>query len=325
MNSIISQRATALTDNTLWLAPLAGVTDAVFRSICKDWGADVLVSEMISADGLVYSYDRSAEYAQFTADQRPFGMQIFGSEPEMMRRGTELLLELQPDFIDINMGCPVKKVVKRGAGSALMQTPDIAEAIVHAVAPVVHAADIPLSVKFRSGWDHSSIIAVDFARRMQDAGADILCLHPRTRSMMFGGTSDWTQIAAVKAAVTIPVIGNGDIDSADSAARMQATTGCDAVMIGRAAWGQPWLFEAIKRARTGTAAEIPVEDKYRTVKKHFLDALEAYPQRRAIQEMRTHFAKYSRGLRGGAAVRARINTSTHPDEILQAIKDLYYG
>lgn len=324
MNSTINKRITTLTANTLWLAPLAGVTDPVFRSICKDWGADILVSEMISADGLVYSYDRSAEYAQFSPDQRPFGMQIFGSDPSMMRKGTELLLRLQPDFIDINMGCPVKKVVKRGAGSALMQTPDIAQAIVQAVVPVVHAAGLPVSVKFRSGWDHTSIVAVEFARRMQDAGADILCLHPRTRSMMFGGDSDWSQIAEVKNAVNIPVVGNGDVDSAEAAARMQATTGCDAVMIGRAAWGQPWIFETIKRERTGNPESISPDERYQTVKGHFLAALQCYPQRRAIQEMRTHFAKYSRGLPGGAAIRARINTSTDPDEILQAIKDLFY-
>lgn len=324
MSSRLHSRIAALTAKTLWLAPLAGVTDSVFRSICKTWGADVVVSEMISADGLVYSYDKSIEYADFTADQRPFGMQLFGSESDMMCRGARLLLAQNPDFLDINMGCPVKKVIKRGAGSALMQTPQRAVEILKALEPVVHKMELPLSVKFRAGWDGNSINAVEFACQMEDAGADILCLHPRTRSQMFGGKSDWQLITEVKKAVSIPVIGNGDIFSAADAVEMFETTGCDGVMIGRAAWGNPWLFAEIKAALQGEKfQEVSYEKRFETVQKHFLAALEHYPKKRAILEMRTHFAKYSRGLRDGASFRAKINVTDNPEEILQRIKELY--
>ncbi len=324
MSSLLHRRIASLTAKTLWLAPLAGVTDSVFRSICKTWGADVVVSEMISADGLVYSYNKSIEYARFTADQRPFGMQLFGSESSMMRQGAQLLLAQKPDFLDVNMGCPVKKVIKRGAGSALMQTPQRAMEIVSALEPVVHEMALPLSVKFRAGWDGNSINAVEFACQMEAAGADILCLHPRTRSQMFGGKSDWQLITEVKKAVSIPVIGNGDIASVADALEMFETTGCDGVMIGRAAWGNPWLFAEIKAAMQGEEIpEISYGERFKTVRNHFLTAFQHYPRKRAVHEMRTHFARYSRGLRGGASFRAKINSSDKPEEVLHFIEELY--
>ncbi|MDO9576973.1 MAG: tRNA dihydrouridine synthase DusB [Candidatus Cloacimonadales bacterium] len=314
------------TRHKLWLAPLAGFTDNAFRTICKECGADVVVSEMISADGLIFNREKSLAYAQFDEIQRPFAIQLFGAEAEIMQKGAEIALQENPDILDINMGCPMKKVIKKGAGSALMQNPEEAEKIVQAVKRVIEKADIPLSVKIRAGWNKFSINAVDFGKRMEQAGADMICLHPRTRSQMFAGQSDWQLITELKKSVKIPVIGNGDIKDIDSAKQMFEQTGCDSIMIGRGILGNPWLFRTIKTyLETGELTDVDPEEKTRLIRKHIDLTWQEKGAERAIIELRSHFANYTKGFRGGAKVRNYINHCFDPDDIFELIKNLYLG
>lgn len=315
-----------ITDRKLWVAPLAGITDQAYRTICKEHGADLLVSEMISADGLVYNKEKSLEYAFFTEDHRPFGMQIFGDNPQIMAQGTEILLKGKPDFIDINMGCPVKKVIKRGAGSALMKTPELAYEIVKSIKSVLAGTEIPLSVKFRAGWDSDSINYLEYAEKMCSAGADILILHPRTRSQMFSGASNWDYIKELKSNFQIPVVGNGDIRNAFDAVEMLNKTGCDSVMIGRGLIGNPWIFEEIKHfQKTGEQLFISSVQKFETIKKHLELAIKWKGERRALPEMRSHLSNYTKGLQGGASARKDINTTLDFDLIIEILHKLFLG
>ncbi len=306
---------TFLTDKKLWLAPLAGITDFAFRQICKDCGADVMVSEMVSADGLIFNKNKSIIYANFEDYQRPFGIQLFGSDPQRMADATDILLEKKPDFIDINMGCPVKKVVTRNAGSALMKNPKLAVEIVSKVKKVI---DIPLSVKFRAGWDFEHINAIEFGKRMADAGADIICLHPRTKSQMFSGKSNWNLIEKLKNAVKIPIIGNGDIASKNDVEKMYAQTNCNSVMLGRGVMGKPWIFREIK-----DNFEISPIEKFAIIKKHFLLSIEQKGEKKAIVEMRTQLHHYTKGLRNSAKIREFINYCYDKNEILKTIENLF--
>ena len=313
-----------LTNKKIWLAPLAGITDNPFRAICKECGADVVVSEMISADGLLYNRDRSLEYARFEDSQRPFGIQLFGSDPEVFKKAVKIALTKNPDFIDINMGCPVKKVIKRGAGSALMTTPHIAANIVSETKNILVPLNIPLSVKFRSGWDMFSINFREFGQQMQKAGADMICLHPRTRGQMFSGKSNWDLIAELKREVTIPVIGNGDITTIDDMIKMYEQTGCDSVMIGRGIMGKPWLFKQIKNyLGSGNIKQITTQEKLGIIRRHMELMIFHKGEKQAIFEMRTHFSHYTKGLRGGAQIRNKINKLLDIDKILLLVEELY--
>jgi tRNA-dihydrouridine synthase B len=310
---------TKLTANKIWLAPLAGITDSAYRTICKELGADVVISEMVSVDGLTFKPVKTLEYAEFTEFQRPFGVQIFGHNPERFSQIKDKIEFIKPDLVDINMGCPVKKVVKRGAGSALMQTPELAAKIVTATKKMLEELNIPLSVKIRAGWDLQSVNAVEFSKRMQDAGADIICVHPRTRSQMFEGKSNWNIIKDVKKAVEIPVIGNGDIRSLEDSQNMKELTNCDSVMVGRGCFGNPWIFSELKGKMQLTSKE-----KFKYIKKHFELSVESKGERIAVREMRTHFGYYTKGYRGGAETRQFINTCTDSKAILERIRRLIY-
>lgn len=313
-----------LTNQKVWLAPLAGITDNPFRAICKECGADVVVSEMISVDGLLYNRDRSLEYAEFEESQRPFGLQLFGSDPKIFKKALKIGLTKNPDFIDINMGCPVKKVIKRGAGSALMTTPDIAAKIVSETKNILSPLSIPLSVKFRSGWDLNSINSLDFGIKMQKAGADMICLHPRTRGQMFSGKSNWDLIAELKKEVSIPVIGNGDIITINDMIAMYEQTGCDSVMIGRGVMGKPWLFKQIKNyLDTGNITQITTLEKLEIIRRHMELMIFHKGEKQAVYEMRTHFSHYTKGLRGGAQVRNSINKLFDVDKILLLVEELF--
>lgn len=319
-------KITKFTQQKIWLAPLAGFTDNIFRSICKECGADVVVSEMISADGLIFNREKNLAYAQFDETQRPFAIQLFGAGAETVQKGAEIALLENPDILDINMGCPVKKVIKKGAGSALMQNPEEAVKIVRAVKKLLKNTDIPLSVKIRAGWDKFSVNAVDFGKRMEEAGADMICLHPRTRSQMFTGESDWQLIFQLKKSVNIPVIGNGDIKDIDSAKQMFEQTGCDSIMIGRGVLGKPWLFQTIKKyLETGEITDVDPEEKIRIIRKHIDLTVQEKGTERAIIELRSHFAHYTKGFRGGAKARNYINHCFDPDDIFEALKELYSG
>ncbi|MBW6516329.1 MAG: tRNA dihydrouridine synthase DusB [Candidatus Cloacimonetes bacterium] len=315
---------TKLTKQKLWLAPLAGLTDKAFRLICKQNGADVVVSEMVSSDGLVYDYKRSLRYALFSEAERPIGIQLFGSKPEVMAQACRLLISLNPDFIDINMGCPVKKVVNRGAGSALMRDSSLAYDIVQAIKNELQETGIPLSVKIRSGWDQNNIVAVEFAQLLENAGADIIIVHPRTRTQLYSGKSDWSVITRVKETVTIPVVGNGDITSFADAVNMFETTKCDSIMIGRGVLGRPWLFNEIKSyLLTGSYFKLSYKEKYEIIKKHVELSLLENDESRAIKEMRTHYCHYTKGFKGGSRIRNLLNNSTNHKEIISLLGYLY--
>jgi tRNA-dihydrouridine synthase B len=312
-----------LPDVPLYLAPLAGYTDQAFRVLCKDWSVDYLVSEMVSADGLIRDSRKTIEFMRFTDYERPFVVQLFGSEASVLAKAAAFLVEMNPDWVDINMGCPVKKVIKRGAGSALMKDPLRAESIVREVKAAL-AGRIPLSVKFRSGWDSASLNYRDFGLRMQDAGADLLCLHPRTTKQMFSGLSNWEHIADLKQAASVPVIGNGDINSPESARKMLDDTACDGLMIGRGALGKPWLFQQIKEyLATGNYHPITKDQLLETSLKHLDYALQTKREDVVVREMRSQLCHYTKGLPGGAELRNTINHCQSASEIRQHLRDFF--
>lgn len=304
----------------LWLAPLAGYTDQPYRLICKDWGAEVLLSEMVSADGLIRDSQKTAIFTQFAPGERPFGIQIFGHDPLTMAKAAEFLIPQKPDFIDINMGCPVKKVVKRGAGSALMKSPILAAQIVTECRKALSGL-IPLSVKFRSGWDEKSLNYLDFGLALQDAGADFLCLHPRTTKQMFSGKSNWEHITALKARLNIPLIGNGDIQSPEDALAMLTESKCDGLMIGRGALGKPWIFSQCRQfLASGSYDPITKSQLLAIVLTHLGNALKIKPEAVVVREMRSQLCFYSKGILGKAELRRRINHAESADELRQILE-----
>ncbi|MDZ7346263.1 MAG: tRNA dihydrouridine synthase DusB, partial [candidate division KSB1 bacterium] len=226
------------------LAPLAGWSDSPFRQLCREFGADLVYSEMISADGVGRNQAKTLKLAEFVESERPIGLQVFGAEPETVAEAARILAQLKPDFIDLNFGCPAKKVVRRGAGSALLSDLPLLQKI---AAAAVRAVDLPVTAKLRSGWDAASINVVEAARRLADVGIVALTVHPLTQTMQFSGKADWEIIRRVVEAVSIPVIGNGDVKSPADAQRMFKTTGCRGVMIGRAASANPWIFRQISQ------------------------------------------------------------------------------
>ena len=316
--------------NKIWLAPLAGYTDAPFRYISKKCGADVLVSEMVSADGVKKNFEKMAHYTRFEEFERPFGIQLFGDNPKVMSKAAEILSKIKPDFFDVNMGCPVKKVVKRYAGSALMLKEDLAKEIISSLACVLDDLGIPLTVKIRSGWDEKSINAVEFAQMAEDAGAKLITVHPRTRKQHFSGHSDWSIIKQVKEKLSIPVIGNGDISSPEDAVQMLVETGCDGLMIGRGALGKPWIFQEIKdylsnNNDTKYIRHLDNKEKLNHVLEHIDRVLEGADNTKALIPMRAHFAFYTKGFTNGSKAREIIFKSINPEEIKETLQKLFYG
>ncbi len=281
-----------------------------YRLIAKKHGVDVLTTEMVSAAGLTYSPSGSLPYAYTGEDTSPIGIQLFGSEPSHFQAAISILPAM--DFLCINMGCPVKKVVKTGAGSALMDNPQLASRIVEICRDSLPAAT-PLVVKFRSGF--SRINYLDFGLKMQNSGADILILHPRTRAQMFAGHSDWSQIKKLKESCQIPIIGNGDIFSREDIGKMKLETGCDGVMIGRGAIGNPWIFSENSPSN---------EEKLSTIKEHYRLAVQHYGELKGLRLMRAHIAKYTKHLKGGSKTRQKINTETNLEKIFSTLDELFY-
>lgn len=291
---------------TAMLAPMAGVADRAYRLLCREYGAAATVSEMVSVKGLCYGDKASAELCTLTDEERPAGLQLFGSEPEFIGRAAALVQQYSPDWIDINMGCPVHKVVATGAGSALMRDIPLAQEIVRAA---VRESSVPVTVKFRLGWDAHSRNAVEFALAMEDAGAAVLTVHGRTKEQLYSGNADWSAIREVKRAVHIPVIGNGDVRSAADCLALYEQTGCDMVMIGRGTYGNPFLFREITAAMAGQPFVAPtLEERMETMLHHIRLIIECNPQKPpeiAIREARKHAAWYMTGMRGAAKFRAR--------------------
>lgn len=305
----------------VYLAPMEGITDHAFRMICKENGADILISEFISSDALSREVDKSIKKMRFDERERPFGIQIFGHNEESLIAATRIAEESGPDFIDINWGCPVRKVVNKGAGSAILQ--DIPK-MVALTSAVVKAVSLPVTVKTRLGWDHTSKPIVEVAERLQDIGIEAIAIHGRTRSQMYGGEADWNLIGAVKSnpRMRIPVIGNGDIDTAEKALDYRNRYGVDGIMIGRAAIGNPWIFQNIKQLIENKPIVSPTYmERVETALHHLRTSAEDKGERRAVLEMRAQYAGYFKGLRNFKSVRMKLMTATTIEECRQHMLD----
>lgn len=310
------------------LAPMAGITDYACRKIARQFGADYCVSEMISAKAVHFKDEKTATLAQIHSDDTPIGIQIFGSEPDVMAECAYLVSRgiydhaksnITPDAIDINMGCPVKKIVSNGEGSALLKNPTLCGQIVR---KCVDASNVPVTVKIRAGWDKDSVNAVEIAKICEANGASAITIHGRTREQMYEPSADWSIIKSVKDAVKIPVIGNGDIYTASDAIRMLEQTGVDSIMIGRGALGNPFIFEEIKCLLDKKAYTPPtVFEKLSIAKEHILLMIEDKGEHIAICESRKHLAWYIKGLRGCTDVKVSINKATSFEEIDNILKD----
>ncbi len=291
---------------TAALAPMAGVADRAYRLMCKKYGAAYVVSEMVSAKGICYSDKKTAELCTVTDEERPMAVQLFGSEPEFMAKAVETVKRFEPDIIDINMGCPVPKVVNTGAGSALMKVPDLAAAVTEAA--VKAAGTTPVTVKIRSGWSADSINAPQLAKQLESVGAAAIAVHGRTRDRFYSGEADRSVIKAVKQAVVIPVIANGDVTDAESCVSMYDETGCDLVMIGRGSYGNPFVFREIAARLNGEDYTPPtLEEKMSVMLEHIRLILSLSPkcEELAMHEARKHAAWYMNGYYGSAKFRGR--------------------
>lgn len=310
-------------DGGALLAPLCGVTTRPFRKICRRFGASVVYSETISSDGLFQLNARTLEMTRFDTEERPMGVQIFGCDPERIAVAARIVEDLvQPDLIDLNFGCPVPKFTKNDKGAALLKDPERVRAIVRSV---VKAVETPVTAKIRAGWDEKSIVAAEIARIVEGEGGVALTVHGRTRSQGYKGEADWGWIADAVKAVSIPVVGNGDVTSADVAARRIEETGCAAVMIGRASIGNPWIFREIRDRAAGRAYAPPSPpERLRTILDHLAMQIEDRGVLLGIREFRRHLSCYVKGLPGSAAFRAWANRVESPGELEEGL-DGYFS
>ena len=290
------------------LAPMAGVADRAFRELCVGYGAAYVVSEMISSKGVSLGDRKSKQLMQLSEKERPAGVQIFGNSPEIMAESVKTVLEVQPQFVDINMGCPAPKIAGNGGGASLMRNPVLAEEIIVAVKKA--CGDIPVTVKIRAGWDFDSINAVEMAKRAENAGASAITVHGRTRQQMYAPPVNHEIIAEVKKAVSIPVIGNGDITDGITAAKMLEDTNCDFLMVGRGALGRPWVFQQINAYLNEgrVLPEPPVSERMRVMLYHIQMLCDYKGERVGIREARKHAAGYTKGIRGAAQYRRELGT-----------------
>ncbi|MEO6865240.1 MAG: tRNA dihydrouridine synthase DusB [Gemmatimonadaceae bacterium] len=310
-------------DTPLYLAPMAGVSESPFRRICRRFGADVVVTEFLSAEAIRRENEATLAKLRFGADERPIGVQIFGADAAAMGDAARLVSDVfQPEFIDINFGCPVKKVVKRNGGSGCLKDLSLVESVIRAVSG---ATTLPVTVKIRSGWSEEMRNPVEIALRCQDAGATVLTLHPRTRAQMYSGAARWDEIAAVVSALDIPVLGNGDIKSPEDALLMKQQTGCAGVMIARGSFGQPWIFDQTRDLLEGREKRPapPVRQRFAIALEHahMADDFELDPRGAAV-EFRKHLGWYVKGLPGSADLRKKLY-AVHSVTEVEAIFDDY--
>lgn len=310
----------------LILSPMDDITDLPFRKLCKPYGVDVLITEFIAADGIIREADKSHKKMTFDAMERPIAVQIFGHDLSSLLQSLEFVEAVQPDFIDINWGCPVKKVAGRGAGSGILKDVPKMIAITEAI---VKASKLPITVKTRIGYEETNKPIVEVAERLQDVGVKAISIHGRTKTQMYKGSADWTLIGKVKEnpRMTIPVFGNGDITSAEIAVEMKNRYGVDGILIGRASIGNPWIFEQTKRLLNGLPErEITISERVEVCKKHLMAAIEWKGERTAIMEMRKHYGGYFKGIQDFKQFRIPLVTYSTLDELLpifDAVEEYY--
>ena len=307
-------------NNNLLLAPMAGVTDLAFRKICKECGAGLVEAEMVSAKAIFYGDDKTISMLNTDGEKRPISMQIFGNEPDVMAYAAEFLND-KADIIDINMGCPAPKVVKNGDGSKLLLDLDLVSEIVKSVVAV---SKVPVTVKIRKGWDDDHIVAVEAAKRIEEAGASAITVHGRTRSQFYSGVADWDIIRQVKENVSIPVIGNGDVIDGKSAEELFSKTGVDGIMIGRATLGNPWIFNEIASYLKGEDVKSPDSDEImRTILWQYDMLIKEKGEYTAVREMRKHIGWYLKGMPSAKMVKDEVNKLENFLEILQVLKKYF--
>ena len=304
--------------NPFVLAPLAGISDAVMRGLCAEMGASLTTSEMVSAKGIYYGDKNTSRLLYIPEKSGPTAIQIFGSEPDVMAYAVEKLNGLENVSLDINMGCPVPKVVRNGDGSALLKNPELVYDIVRAC---VDRSKKPVTVKIRKGFDENSVNAVEIAKAIESAGASAICIHGRTREQYYSGKADWDIIREVRSAVEIPLVGNGDVFSAEDGIRMLDETGCDMVMVARGALGNPWIFrELVSLWKYGEKIDKPSDkERIKMLVRHLDGLVELKGERNAVMELRKHVGWYTKGIRGASALRRRVNTINTAKEMKEVL------
>lgn len=304
-------------NNPFVLGPMAGITDSAFRRVCKSYGCDLVFSEMISSKGLYYDDHKTERLLKISEEEGHVALQIFGSDPKVMALAAEKLSYYKNEILDINMGCPVPKIVKNGDGSALLKEPERVRKIVESV---VKVARKPVSVKIRTGWDEKNINVLEIAKIIEGCGAAVITVHGRTREQFYSGQANWDLIRQVKESVSIPVIGSGDVFTPKDAIRMLQETNCDGIMIARGAQGKPWIFaETVAVLHNQSYQEPSIEEKIETIKKHLLLLIEDKGEYVAIREMRKHLGWYFKGLRHATEIRRRANEINHKDEMISML------
>ena len=307
----------------LLLAPMEDVSDPPFRALCKKYGADMMYTEFISSEGLIRDAAKSVQKLDFFEYERPIGIQIFGSEISSMRKATEVCEKANPDLIDINYGCPVKKVACKGAGAGILQ--DIPK-MVQMTKEIVNSTSLPVTVKTRLGWDDNSKYIVEAAERLQDVGIKAISIHGRTRAQMYKGSADWSLIADVKnnSRMKIPVFGNGDVDSPEKALKYKNRYGVDGIMIGRASIGNPWFFNQVKHyMRTGLSLSLPsLEERVNVVKEHLDFSIKWKGNRLGVVEMRRHYANYFKGIANFKPIRTQLVTLDSSEELFGVLNSI---
>jgi len=300
------------------MAPMAGITDNAFRIMVRSMGAALVFTELVSSDGLVRDSKKTHRFLKFNPEERPIGIQIFGSDPKIMADAAQIVASVKPEFIDLNFGCPASKVVKRGAGAALLNDLSKLKAIVKSV---ISAVQIPVTAKIRSGWNEGSIVAVQVSRILEEEGACAVTVHPRTKKMGFSDLADWELIKQVKSEVSIPVIGNGDVKTPEDAERMLQQTRCDLVMIGRGALGKPWLFSQINAYldKKEIGKDLTFPERIDSCLKHYNMALKFIEGERAVKEMRKHIGWYLKGMPNSTQIRQEVFQMMDPEEVKQTL------
>lgn len=308
-------------ENEVFLAPMAGVTDLPFRLICKELDCGLLYTEMINAKALCYDDQNTKKMLNILTEEHPVAIQIFGSEPEFMGKAAEILNDYPNEILDINMGCPAPKVVKNGDGSALMRNPELVKRVLDSV---VAKSKKPVTLKIRKGWDNNSANALEIAKIAQEMGIDAITIHGRTREQYYSGKADWEIIRRVKSELDIPVIGNGDVCSIDDAIKIKKFTNCDAIMIGRGAQGNPWIFRNINHYfKSGEILELPsISEKIEVAIRHMEYSVKEHGEYVAVREMRKHIGWYLKGIRNSARLRDEINKMEDYREVIKVLKNI---